>query len=157
MLSKIFLVALIVAAASNSVFGQRTDGDCVAPAGSIDDCSQFIYSNCKNATFVADRLAYGDQCSPISLFWDAPVYNMTVVFQSNFSKPYDLCIRPVGCTQAYRTVEDGSEVVVDWNTFNNEPVCFKSTRSDAPTMRFRFDAGDRWHCYGSFIRFFYRT
>jgi hypothetical protein len=22
-------------------------------------------------------------------------------------------------------------------------------------MKFRFDAGDYWHCYGTFIRFFY--
>ena len=157
MQSKILLIALVVATASNIVFGQRTDGDCVAPAGPIDSCSQYIYSNCKNATFIADRLAYSDQCSPISLFWDAPVYNMTVIFQSHFTKPYDLCIRPTGCTQAFRTLDDGREVVVDWNTFNSEPVCFKNTRNDAPVMRFRFDAGSQWHCYGSFIRFFYRT
>jgi hypothetical protein len=156
MLSKIFLIAVLLISALTVVLGQRTDGDCVAYAGEITSCTQSISSACMNATFIANRLAYSEQCSPISLFWDAPTYNMTILFQSQFLKPYSLCIKPVGCTEAYRTLDDGREIKIEWDSFNREPVCFKTERSDRPTMKFRFDAGSRWHCYGTFINFSYR-
>ncbi|CAF4891181.1 unnamed protein product [Rotaria sp. Silwood1] len=138
------------------VLCQPKNADCVAQGGPIKDCFQIISSNCDNATFVADRLAYTDRCSAISLFWDAPTYNMTILFQSYLTKPYELCIRRVACTQAFRTLEDGREVPVEWKASGNEPTCFKTERDDFPTMKFRFDAGKVWHCYGTFINFFYR-
>jgi hypothetical protein len=149
-------IAVLTISVLTVVLGQRNDGDCVAPAGSIENCSQSIYSNCKNATFIANRLAYSDQCSPISLFWDAPMYNMTILFRSNLTKSYSICIEPVRCTQACRTLDDGSEVPIEWHTFSTEPVCFKTERSDRPTMKFRFDAGNQWRCYGTFINFSYQ-
>jgi hypothetical protein len=152
---KICFFVVLVASVSIAVLA-RTEGDCNAPAGSIYDCSQSIYSNCKNATFIADRLAFNKSCSSVSLFWDAPQYNMTILFKSGLSEPYELCIKPVGCTNTSRTLDDGRETSVEWNTFDQEPVCFKSQRSDSSTMKFRFDAGSRWHCYGTFIRFSYR-
>lgn len=64
-------------------------------------------------------------------------------------------MEPVACTKAYRTLDEGREVSIEWDTFGREPVCFKTERSDRPTMKFRFDAGTQWHCYGTFINFFY--
>ena len=69
------------------VFCQAKGDDCVATSGPIESCSQFIYSNGKNAIFAANHSAYSDQCSPVSLFWDAPQYNMTILFQSQLMKP----------------------------------------------------------------------
>jgi hypothetical protein len=145
----ILLSALVV------VSCQHRDDDCVAFAGSIESCTQSIGSDCKNATFTANHSAYSDQCVPVSLFWDAPLYNMTILFKSQFMKPYSICIEPVACTKAFRTLDDGREVNIEWGTFSREPVCFKTERSDRPTMKFRFDAGIQWRCYGTFIRFFY--
>ncbi len=122
---------------------------------SIQDCFQTIYSTCNNATFVADRLAYGDHCSNVSLFWDAPLYNMTILFDSHFLKPYEICIQPVACVKAFYTDDDEHEVPIDWGRSSQKPVCFGTQRADRPIMKFRFDAGDYWHCYGTFIRFFY--
>jgi hypothetical protein len=82
---------------------------------------------------------------------------MTILFQSHLMKPYSICIKPVGCSQAYRTEENGREVPIKWETFSTEPVCFKTERSDQPTMKFRFDAGDKWRCYGTFINFSYQV
>jgi hypothetical protein len=157
MSSKIFLIVVLLISVSIVVLGQRSDGDCAAGAGAITGCSQFIYSGCENATFIADRSAYSEECVPMSLFWDAPTYNMTILFQSDLKKSYSICLQPAMCTQAYRTLADGREVKIDWNTFNREPTCFETEGSDQPTMKFRFDAGSRWHCYGSFINFFYRV
>jgi hypothetical protein len=81
---------------------------------------------------------------------------MTILFQSNLAKPYSICIEPVGCTQTYCTLDDGRGVHTEWDIFGEEPVCFKTKRSDRLIMKFRFDAGSRWHCYGTFINFSYR-
>ena len=156
MFFKIFCIALVLLSTIFLVSSQHQKDDCVAPGGPIESCSQSIYSNCKNATFPANYSSYGDQCSTVSLFWDAPLYNMTILFQSHFLKPYSLCMKPVGCTKAYRTLDDAREVPIEWDSFKSEPVCFKTERSDRPIMKFRFDAGTQWHCYGTFIDFSYK-
>jgi hypothetical protein len=153
---KIFCVTVILLFFLAIVSCQHKDGDCIAFAGSIESCMQTIGSDCKNATFTANHSTYSDQCSSVSLFWDAPLYNMTILFKSQFMKPYSICIEPVGCTKAYRTLDDGREVSIEWETFSREPVCFKTERSDRPTMKFRFDAGIQWRCYGTFINFSYK-
>lgn len=151
----LFIIVLLVSVLT-IVLGQRNDGNCTASAGDIQECSQTIYSNCKNATFIANRMTYSDQCSEVSLFWDAPMYNMTILFQRNLTKSYSICIKPVGCSKAYRTLDDGHEVSIEWDSFNRQPVCFKTERNDRSTMKFRFDAGSQWRCYGTFINFSYR-
>ena len=113
MLLKIFLTKVVLLSALVAVSCQRQDNDCVASAGSVDSCMQFIYSSCENATFTANRSAYSEQCSPVSLFWDAPVYNMTILFKSQLMKPYSICVEPVGCVKAYRTLDDGREVMIE--------------------------------------------
>ena len=153
---KIYFISILLISISIVVRGQRKDDDCEAYARPIESCSQIISSDCNNATFIADRLAYSEECSSVSLFWDAPMYNMTVLFQSHLTKPYSVCIQPVGCVKSYRTLDDGREVQIEWTSFNREPVCFKTERSDRPIMKFRFDAGSVWHCYGTFINFSYR-
>ena len=153
---KLYFIAVLFISTLTFIRGQHEDHDCKASAGSIENCLQSISSNCENATFIANRSAYSDQCSPMSLFWDAPLYNMTILFQSNLMKTYSICIEPVRCSQAYRTLNDGSEVSMKWNISSKEPDCFKNDYSDQPTMKFRFDAGTQWRCYGTFINFFYR-
>lgn len=113
---KICFLATLAAAISIAV-SSRQDGDCKAPAGTIYDCSQYIYSNCKNATYIAQRLAFNQSYSSVSLFWNAPQYNMTILFESGFLKPHQLCINPVGCAKTFRTLDSGQETDVEWNTF----------------------------------------
>jgi hypothetical protein len=67
---KFLHITVLLISALIVVSGQHTDGDCVARAGDIFDCFQYISSNFKNAKFITDRSAYGDQCSPIRLFWN---------------------------------------------------------------------------------------
>ncbi|CAF3415514.1 unnamed protein product [Rotaria socialis] len=147
------LVCLATLSSSLVVLAQRGES-CKAMSSPIYDCSQTIYSDCKNATFVTDRSTFSKNCSQVSLFWDAPLYNMTLLFDSDLIGPYELCLERMMCTTAFLTKNDGSEVEIKWEKFN-EPVCFKS-QQDIPIMQFRFDAGERWHCYGSFINFFFR-
>lgn len=160
MSSKISFLAFVMTFCLTGALSQRTNGSCIASTGPIENCSQFIYSDCQNATYIIDSQAFSDTCSPVSLFWDAPQYNMTIFFQSPISSTsYSLCLQPTMCVKTYRTTDDGHEVIVDWNTFNNnnnEPVCFPATSKTVSAMKFRFDAGERWHCYGTFIRYFYR-
>jgi len=155
MLLKLLFITLVFNSILIVAFCQRQNDSCVASAGSIEDCLQIIASNCENATFIANRLAYSDHCSPVSLFWDAPMYNMTILFQNNVTKPYSICIPRVACTEAYRTLDSDQEVPIKWNTSSTDPVCFKTERHDQSIMKFRFDAGDQWRCYGTFIRFSY--
>jgi hypothetical protein len=153
----IFYTTAILLSVLVVVSCQDRDDNCTASAGSIESCQQTIGSACKNATFIANRSAYSDQCSPVEIFWDAPLYNMTILFESQFMKPYSFCIEPVSCAKAFRTLDDGREVNIEWQTFSREPVCFATERSDRPTMKFRFDAGTQWRCYGTFIRFFFKV
>jgi hypothetical protein len=138
-----FFITLLLISTLIVVLSQQHNDDCVAPAGPIENCFQIISSGCKNTTFVAGRLAYSDNCSSISIFWDTPTYNMTILFQSRLMKPYSICMKPAMCTKAYRTLDNGREVPIKWDAFGTESVCFKTERSDRPTMKFQFDAGNR--------------
>jgi hypothetical protein len=150
------LFVVIIVSISVAVFGQHSGNDCMAGGEPAEGCFQYISSDCKNATFIADRLSYGSNCSNISLFWGSPVNNMTILFESHLSNPYEFCISPIGCAKAFRTTDDGREIPVQWGASFEEPVCFAERHSGRPTMKFRFDAGSKWHCYGTFINFFYK-
>ena len=152
-----FYTTAILLSVLVTVSCQGRGDNCTAYAGSIESCQQIISSDCKNATFIANRSAYTDQCSSVSIFWDAPLYNMTILFDSQYTKSYSFCIEPVSCAKAFRTLDNGTEVNIDWQSFTREPVCFSTERSDRPIMKFRFDAGTVWHCYGTFIRFFFKV
>ena len=106
MFLKIFCITDVLLSTILLVSSQHQKDDCVVPVSPIGKCSQDIYSNYKNGTFIANdsSYSYGDQCSPVSLFWDAPQDNMTILFLNHFLKPYSLCLKPVGCTKAYRLV-----------------------------------------------------
>jgi hypothetical protein len=150
-----FFVVLI-ASILIAVLGQYSGGDCTVDAEPAQDCFQYIPPSCMNGTFTVDRLSYGSNCSNVSLFWGGPMYNLTVLFQSHLLDPYEVCISQVMCAKAFRTTNSGREVPVEWNPTSGEPVCFASPRGGRPTMKFRFDAGNRYHCYGTFINFFYK-
>jgi hypothetical protein len=150
------LFVVLIASISIAVLSQHSDNDCKAGSEPAQGCFQYISSDCKNATFIADRLSYGNNCSNISLFWGGPVNNMTILFEIHSLDPYELCISRVGCAKAFRTTDDGLEVPVEWNPSNDDPVCFPVPHGGIPIMKFRFDAGDKWHCYGTFINFFYK-
>ncbi len=134
----------------------RNSDDCMAvPEGPVDDCVQFIDTPCKNATFIFDRLKYIDDCPMFTIFWNAPYYNLTVLFESHLLKSYQLCVTPVGCTKSYRTIDNGQEVPIGWNSTSLDPVCFATSRTDRPTMKFRFDAQNQTRCMRTFINFNY--
>jgi hypothetical protein len=145
-----FVFAMVV------VFGQGTDGDCKARTASTSTCVQTIYSTCVDTTFTVDRRAYAKNCSSPMIFWDTPMGNMALLFESNILGPYELCLKPYGCTNAFRTTDDGNEVAITWDLFNQVPVCFNNNRTNRPTMKFRFYVEKESQCYGTFIPFFYR-
>lgn len=152
----LFIVALINCTLM-IVSSQRSNGSCSAMESFIEDCSEIISSTCQNATFIADRQAYAEHCSEISIFWDAPMYNMTILFKNNLTQPYSICMSSVMCSKGYRTLDNGQEVPITWkNTSSTDPTCFKTEQHDQSIMKFRFDAGDKWRCYGTFINFSYR-
>jgi hypothetical protein len=136
-----------------NIQGERSNGDCMVNAGSIDECVQWINTTCDNATFITDRSVYADDCPMFTIFWTAPYYNLTLLVESHLMKPYNLCVTPVGCTKAFRTTEDGQEVPIGWNSSSLDPVCFGTKRSDTPTMNFRFDAQHQTRCMRTFINF----
>lgn len=152
----IFKVLLVVYALI-IVHGQSSNDDCMVDPGVIDECVQFITTNCTNATFITDWQSYKDACPMFTIFWDAPYYNLTLLLESHLLKPYELCVTPVCCAQAYRTTDDDQEVAVHWNTSSLEPICFGTKRSDRPTMKFRFDAQHQTRCRRTFINFQYKV
>jgi len=152
-----FFTLLLVVSASIAVQGQGDNDDCMAVPGPVDECVQFIDTNCENATFITDRLTYTDDCPMFTIFWNAPYYNLTILFESHFLKPYELCVTPVGCTKAFRTTDNGEEVSIGWDPSSLDPICFGTKRNDRPTMKFRFDAQHQTHCLRTFINFHYEV
>ena len=150
------LFVLIIASISIAVLSQYISDDCMIDVEPTKDCLQYIPAACINGTFIVDRLYYGNNCSNASLFWGGPMYNMTVLFKSHLLNPYKLCMSPVGCANAFRTTDDGHEVPVEWNPSSGKPLCFAAPHGGRPTMKFRFDAGDQYLCYGTYIKFFYK-
>ncbi|CAM2716232.1 unnamed protein product [Rotaria socialis] len=148
---------VLFALVSVASLGQCIEEDCTASSEPAENCFQYIFSVCKNTKFIVDRLSYGNSCSNISLFWGGPMNNMTIFFDSHSLKSYELCISQVACTKAFYTTEDRHEIPIEWNPSNEEPVCFPTLNGNRPAMRFRFDAGDRWICYGTTINFFYKV
>ncbi len=147
--------AFLIICASISVQGEHDKDDCMADAGLIDECVQWMNTTCENATFITDRLKYTDDCPMLTIFWNAPYYNLTVLFESHLLKPYDLCVTPVGCTKAFHTTDEGQEIPINWNSSSLDPVCFGTKSSDRPTMKFRFDAQHQTRCMRTFINFHY--
>ena len=148
---------LCIASISLAVLGQQSDSNCTADAEPAQGCFQYIPPSCTNGTFIVDRLSYGNNCSNVSLFWGGPMYNLTVIFKGQLLDPHELCISQVMCAKAFRTTSDGVEVPIAWNPSNEEPVCFAASRRGRTTMKFRFDAGNKFHCYGIFIHFFFKS
>jgi hypothetical protein len=94
----LFTVFLLICGCIN-IQGEGRNGDCMADAGAIDECVQWLNTTCDNAMFITDRLVYTDDCPMFTIFWTAPYYNLTILFESHLTKPYDLCVTPVGCTK----------------------------------------------------------
>ena len=149
--------ACLIICAFISVQGERNEDDCMADPGYVDECVQFINTTCENATFITDRLTYVDVCPMFTIFWTAPYYNLTILFESHLSKPYKLCVTPVGCTKAFHTIPDGQEIPIDWNPSSLDPVCFGTDSTNRPTMKFRFDAQHQSRCQRTFINFHYEV
>ncbi len=139
-----------------SVQGQRNNDDCMVD-GFVNNCIQYINATCENATLITNRLAYIDICPMLTILWDAPYYNLTILFESHLLKPYELCVTPVLCTKAFQTSEDGNEIPVDWNPQSFDPVCFGTNDTSRPTMRFRFDAQHQTSCLRTPITFYYKV
>ncbi|CAF0825730.1 unnamed protein product [Adineta ricciae] len=150
-----FLAILFFGCTLIDVQSKQVNDDCMVDPGFIDECVQWINATCENATFVTDRLAYMDTCPMYTIFWNAPYYNLTILFDSHLLKPYELCVTPVRCTKAFRTNEEDQEISVDWDLTSLEPVCFGTKRMDRPTMKFRFDAQHQTRCRRTFINFHY--
>lgn len=150
-------IVLFIACASIVAQERHENSDCMADPGPVDECVQFIDVNCENATFITDRLTYIDDCPMFTIFWNAPYYNLTLLFASHLLKPYELCVTPVACTKAFRTTDDGEEVPIDWNPSSLDPICFGTKRTDRPTMKFRFDAQRQTRCMRTFINFHYEV
>ena len=145
------LFVVLIASISIAALDQLSNSDCMVDAEPVQDCFQYIPSSCTNGTFIVDLLSYSNNCSNVSLFWGGPMYNLTVLFERQFLDPYELCMSPVTCAKAFHTNEDGLEIPIKWNPSSGEPVCFAEPHSGRTTMRFRFDAGNKYHCYGTFI------
>ena len=145
------LFVVLIASISISVLGQLSNSDCMVDAEPVQGCFQYIPSSCTNGTFIVALLSHSNNCSNVSLFWGGPMYNLTVLFESQFLDPYELCMSQVMCAKAFRTTEDGSEIPITWNPSSGEPVCFGAPHSGRTIMKFRFDAGSKYHCYGTFI------
>ncbi|CAF0769956.1 unnamed protein product [Didymodactylos carnosus] len=88
------------------------------------------------------------------MFWDAPVNNLTITFQTNITTAHQFCLDGASCIDGVLWITDKAEENISL-AWSSEPRCFK--RKAGETMiKFKFMAGERWHCYGTMINYRYK-
>ncbi|CAF0836275.1 unnamed protein product [Didymodactylos carnosus] len=140
------------------VYGSTTNDSCQAGWSKPIDCHITVGTACKDATFHLNLPEMKD-CEKPEIFWDAPTNNLTIVFEREMSgKPYNLCIEPVFCLKNawYHDEWTGRQIRISFLTGSDKPTCFRN-RKGTNTMKFTFDAGSEWQCYGTFIRYSYKN
>ncbi|CAF1225615.1 unnamed protein product [Didymodactylos carnosus] len=110
-------------------------------------------NECKESTYLSYMPVWND-CKPVELFWGSPVNNLTIIFQTNLTTAHQFCLSGGAC------IDDGIMLITDkaeekvslgWSP---ESRCFKRNAGEN-MIKFKFMAGEKWHCYGTTINYSY--
>ena len=157
MISTVFHLILYV---STVIATQSNNNSCLAITGPDYPCEQYIYSPCKNASLLINKPQW-NSCKKVQLFWDQPMYNLTITFipPSKFRQEklqsYKFCLEKdnIHCSQAFYLFGRSKIIPVKWikDTF----TCFKNKKG-MDYFTFQFQSGDRLNCYSDFIRYSFK-
>lgn len=90
-------------------------------------------------------------CTEVSMFWNYPTNNLTILFTSLHSNQFNFCLlKPnqiYSDIPVYR-IEKGQEILVKKSS---NKVCMKSDENEKSILTLRLVAPERLHYYGVFI------